>query len=56
VIDNNLKIQKSQPRDVNVHKSVDAAEDVNEVMQYQRTDIITQSFIILVHLCIDGGA
>jgi len=39
VIDNNLKIQKSQPGDVNVCKSVDAVEDVNEAMQYQRTDI-----------------
>jgi len=39
VIDNNLKIQKSQPGDVNVYKSVDAVEDVNEGMQYQRNDI-----------------
>jgi hypothetical protein len=38
VIDNNLKMQKSQPGNVNVYKSVDALEDVNEAMQYQRTD------------------
>lgn len=39
VTHNNLKIQKSQPGDVNVYKSVDAVGDVNEGMQYQRTDI-----------------
>jgi len=39
VIDNNLKIQKSQPGDVNVYKSEDAVGDVNEGMQCQRTDV-----------------
>jgi len=50
-----VKIQQSLPINVKVHKSVDIAQDVSEVVKYRGTVTSASELYVLPHTLLDVG-